>query len=244
MTRALVVDHALAETASLRLLVVPHAGGGASAGAELVRYVPEGWCVGTVRFAGRESRFDEEPQGFNEELAEVCAAARAYPGLAPLLLVGACSGAVLAFEAGRALQAESGTVQGVVVMSRQAPEADEAGSPPRPAMTVEELVAMGGVPTDLADDEDLLELVLPALQGDMVAVDGHRVLAAPMLAVPLLVLRGARDRHCSAADVAGWAGFAEVSRQAEVDGGHFLLLDDPGRLVASLEENVEVFLSP
>ena len=242
MAKVLVVDRQRAERADVRLLVVPHAGAGAAAGVPLAQAVPENWCVGTVRFAGRESRFGEPPGTFDDQLREVTASAADYPGSGPLVVVGACSGAALAVVAARADQL-TGTsrISGCVLLSRPGPSPDGTEEEPED-VSVASLVRMGGVDERLLRNEEFLEIVLPVLKADLLAAS-RRLEVTPRLTLPLLALRGRSDTSCSADNLASWALVAESLVCDTIEGGHFLLDGPAAELAQALVGHSEFLIS-
>ncbi|MDF5757680.1 thioesterase domain-containing protein [Spongiactinospora sp. TRM90649] len=221
----------------VRLLVVPHAGGGAATANRFRDAAPAAWSVGAVLFGGRESRFaDDPPSGFAEMVDDVVAAASAMPphGV-PLVLAGQCSGAKLAFEAARLLRRRGEDLAGLVVLSSPPPDGVASG----PDTTLpderfaEEVVRLGGVPAEVAELPDLLELLVPALRADFAALASYRTSGGPPLDRPVLVLHSPGDPGCDREAVRGWAVHAKETAFAETDGGHFLLGEQPSA-VASL----------
>lgn len=243
MTKALVVDGSRAQSAAVRLLIVPHAGAGAAAGMALRRALPPDWCAGVVRLAGREVRFAEPVGTFDDQLHDIRAAVDHFPGDAPLLLLGACSGAVLAFEAARAAERhQPGFVHGVIALSRAAPVAPAGVGPAADLASPEALLASGAVAPELVGNPEFVAHMVPILQADTLAVESYRAATTPPLRAPLLAVRGTEDIHCSAADLDTWTAFAESARATTVPGGHFLLTDAAVALSRALVSNMGFLL--
>ncbi|MGW6681149.1 thioesterase II family protein [[Kitasatospora] papulosa] len=234
------------EQAALRVLLVPHAGAGAASGAGFAAHAPADWLVATARLPGRESRVRERTDDLADLVADVTATVRALPGTAPLLVVGVCSGAILALEAVRTLQYEGDSmVAGFAAVSQWA--VDRAPDPDRPRLRDTEdsaqilslLKEFGGVPDSLAANEELLEWLLPPILGDARAVEEYVTAPTPRLACPLLTVFGDEDPHCPEERTEGWALFAEHSRTVWVPGGHMLFTESPALLVDALAENLD-----
>ncbi|MBC9713283.1 thioesterase [Streptomyces sp. TRM66268-LWL] len=236
------------EHAALRLLLVPHAGAGAASGSGFAAHAPADWLVATARLPGRESRVREHTEDLADLVADVTATLRALPGTAPLIVVGVCSGAILALEAVRALQSEGdNAVTGFAAVSQWA--VDRAPDPGRPRLRDTDdpvrilalLREFGGVPDSLAANEEMLELLLPPILGDMRAVEEYATAPEPRLACPLLTVFGDEDPLCPEERTEGWELFAEHSRTVWVPGGHMLLTDSPALLVDALAGNLDHF---
>ncbi|MFE9926441.1 thioesterase II family protein [Streptomyces sp. NPDC005774] len=234
--------------AKLRVLLVPHAGAGASSALAFRRHSPETWAVAAVRLPGRESRIREPVPDLSGLVADVAASARTLPGSGPLLVVGVCSGAVIALEAVRELQStDPALVGGFVAVSQWAPDqasnttARPGASPTDEADLREELRAYGALPDSIADD-DLLRTYLPVIAADMRAVRDHRADPDPPLSCPVLVVAGEHDPLCGEDRLAGWSLYSGTTRQVRLPGGHMLLTEAPEQLAHRIADNLDLFI--
>ncbi|MFJ9471259.1 thioesterase II family protein [Streptomyces caniferus] len=234
-------------TAPLRVLLIPHAGAGASSALVFRQHLPQEWALAAIRLPGRESRIREAVPDLAGLVADVVASARMLPGRGPLLVVGVCSGAVVGLEAVRALQdTDPGLVAGFVAVSQRAlnEQPDAAARPPADpddyADVREELRAYGALPDSIADD-DMLRTYLPVIAGDMRAVRDHYADPEPALACPVLVVAGDHDPLCDEDRLAGWSLYSKTTRQVRVPGGHMLLTDAPAQLAGCVAANLELF---
>lgn len=213
------------------LLVVPQAGGGAGVARPLRGACPPTWLVTGVVFGGRESRFaDPAPTSLDELVDDVVTAGTELAELTgrPPVLVGQCSGGLLAWLSADRLSARGAAPGGLVVVSRPAPGL--AGTLPDVTAPDAEFLAdvtrLGGVPEEIAAMPELLELLLPSLRADFAAigqwtaVDAQRV---PPRHLPALVLHGDDDPGCTASAVRGWSEHLPGCRINRVPGTHFLL---------------------
>ncbi|MFD5625163.1 thioesterase II family protein [Streptomyces sp. NPDC127072] len=270
--RNVVLRGAAPQDASLRVLVVPHAGAGAASGLAFAEHAPADWLVATARLPGRESRIRESVPDMPGLVADVVATARALPGpgTAPLIVVGVCSGAVIALEAVRELLRDgdghgddpgradddagrvggpggAGSVAGLVVVSQWA--VNEKPDPGRrllrdtddQAQVLDILGEFGGVPESLAANPEMLRLVLPGIVADIRAVEDYWSDPDPLLGCPLLTVFGDEDPLCPEERTAGWALFSANTRNAWVPGGHLLLAEDPAVVVDALAGNLDQF---
>ncbi|MBO1335677.1 thioesterase II family protein [Streptomyces sp. VRA16 Mangrove soil] len=234
--------------AAWRVLLVPHAGAGAAAGAAFASHAPADWAVATARLPGRESRVREPVGGLPGLTADVVATARALPGTAPLLVVGVCSGAVLALEAVRALQRDGDVpVAGFVAVSQWA--VTERPDPGRRllrdtddrAHVLDILREFGGVPEALAANEEMLALLLPSIVADMRAVEEYSSSPDPRLECPLLTVFGDEDPLCPQERTEDWELFATRTRTVWLPGGHMLLTDEPALLADAVAGSLDHF---
>ncbi|MFC7643976.1 thioesterase II family protein [Streptosporangium lutulentum] len=100
---------------------------------------------------------------------------------------------------------------------------------------VARVVAGGGVPEAVADEPELLELLLPALRADFTWLDDYVYQPEPPLPVAITAFAGTLDRAVSVEQVAAWeqhttAGFV----LHRIDGDHFFLQDRLTDLTALL----------
>ena len=217
----------------------PNAGGGAASIRPLAVNAPETLDVVGVRLPGREKRFAEEPlTDFTASVADIAAAVRddPYRDGGPVVMLGHCFGAVLAFEVAHALAAAGGTeLLGVALVSPPGPaDTMRVPSADLPQETfVEQLAALGGIPPEVRDNPEILELVLPSMRADVASVGAFRMPDHEPLAAPVTVIRGAADRHCPPATVGQWLPLGRGGRLRSVPAGHFVLSEQP---VAVLQE--------
>ncbi len=225
--------------ATISIYCVPHAGMGAGSVRAFVACAPPEWDVVAVRRPGREIRIMDDPAvdlgSATAELAHAVATDQ-LRSAAPVVLLGQSSGAVLAYETARVLAAD-GLVDGLVVVSRAAPRTlvpvPDAAAPDD--VFLRGMDQFGGLPAGLRDEPEAMELLLPALRGDLAMVAEYRRDPDHPMGVPITAVRGTQDRFCSPEAVAAWIGFGgPESRYAEIPGGHFLLTENPAALVATI----------
>lgn len=222
------------------VLCIPHAGAGASTLFGFRAGAPSRLRTGIVRFSGRESRANEpasvDPQ---EQLADVVAAGRQLAGDLPLVLMGHCSGARLALAAVDSLRGAGLDVVAVVAVSAPPPTVHvpfDAGMSDQSLL--ERLARSGDVSADLLSDPEMAELLVPQLRGDFMVQS--RLCAVPVCSLPILVLRGDRDRRLDARTAERWQAWAPRVQVREVAGNHFLAIESVQEVWAAVSE----FLAP
>ncbi|MFI5957628.1 thioesterase II family protein [Cryptosporangium sp. NPDC051539] len=227
-------DHALSgpwfvpmteAAAPVRVLGFPHAGAGCAAFAGCVEELPPGVGLWALNLPGRQARFSE-PSITDLDLL-VDAVVRDLPAH-PYVLLGYCSGALLAFLVARAA-ADRGLLQprALIVASYPAPHLA------RPAQDLHELPsadfweriqALGGFPPVLARQPDFRAVFEPALRADYAAMAAFRYRSGPPLSVPIVAVAGERDDSLPEAHLHGWAEQTSAGFRLElVDGDHWLL---------------------
>lgn len=251
----------------MRVLIIPHAGAGASSGLAFAEHAPAEWLVATARLPGRESRIRESVPDLPGLVTDVAATVRSLPGTAPLIVVGVCSGAVIGVEVVRELmrngrdgiessrvggddesgRVDSSRVAGLVVVSQWA--VNEKPDPGRRllrdtddgAQVLDILREFGGVPASVLANQEMLQLVLPGIVADMRAVEDYSSDPDPLLTCPLLTVFGDEDPLCPEERTADWSLFSENTRTTWVPGGHMLLAENPDLLVDALVGNLDQF---
>lgn len=202
------------------LICLPWAGAGAAPYRVWAALCPPGVDLFAVRLAARESRLAEPaPAGVDEAVAEIAGALTALPHRR-LHLLGHCSGAIVAYELARALQAAAPErVRSLVVVGQVVPS--------RLVITALDRQVERFVPGAIRDDPELVELLLPVIAADTDMLAGYEHVPGAALTVPITTVRGELDDEVSDADLALWGALtsSEHTRRTIV-GGRQLLPDD------------------
>jgi surfactin synthase thioesterase subunit len=221
-----------------RLLCFPFAGGGAgffNAWRQLGS--PHVDVIG-INLPGRESRLREAPvTNVADAVAAVLPAVQAEtakPG--PLAIFGHSSGAILAFEVARRLDAmEPGRLAHLFVSGAPAPWR------PRPGRAtglpddefIEAVQAIAGFTHRALSEPKLRGILLPALRADIQMQEDYRTPVGTSVAVPMTVLRGEDDALVAADEAAEWSKAARSRFDfAELPGGHMYLTDQREGILA------------
>ena len=229
-TSAFVRPRAVAEP-SLRLVVVPHAGGSAAAYYPLGRLLPADWELLLLDLPGRGKCHARQPI---EDMADLAAWAaetiRPWADGTPLALFGHSLGAVVAHEAARLLAAADAAPVWLGVSGRAAPGQHmpagtlDTGLPDDELMR--RLTAMGGMHPRIDELPEFRARFLELVRSDLRAVAGYRPdLERPPLDVPLTVFGAADDTVAPPHTLPGWGAQTRARfGRLEFDGGHFHFL--------------------
>jgi surfactin synthase thioesterase subunit len=228
----------------LRLFCFPSAGGAASAFRSWAGSLPPGVELCPIQLPGRGARFHEPPFRRLPEL--VGAAAGALQPLLdkPFALFGHSMGAVVAFELARELRRRAWPEPGLVVVSGH--EAPQRPNPDPPlahlpdAEFVEEICRRyDGIPKEVLDEHELLQLMIPVLRADIMALESYAYRPEAPLECALSCFGGAADRHVSREDLEAWSEQTRGSfRIRTFDGGHFFLETARAGFLAALREDL------
>ena len=91
-----------------------------------------------------------------------------------------------------------------------------------------------GIPPSVRENEELLQLLLPALRADMQLLETYEYAEEPPLETDVLALGGSEDRAVTATALADWRRHTSQRFSSRlVPGGHFFLFPPPSRSVLS-----------
>ncbi|WP_147197601.1 alpha/beta fold hydrolase [Pantoea sp. MBD-2R] len=212
----------------MRLICFPYAGGSTAVFRGLAQLLPD-IEVHTPELPGRGSRMNEAAHASMEALAEQMMTELAPHFERPFALFGHSMGAALAFEiVGRLPLSARANLRHLFVSACPAP-----GYPSRrykqlqglnDADFVEELRRLGGTPSEVLDNAELMELLLPMLRADFTAVENHQARSGTLLDASVTALVGDRDDKVSAEAAAGWRNTTRGSFESHIlPGDHFFL---------------------
>jgi surfactin synthase thioesterase subunit len=222
-------------TKSSVLICVPPAGSGASFFRSWRSTLP----VVPLRLPGRESRLVDPSPSRLSWLADdlLPQLHEASAGYRDVVLFGHSFGAMVAFELCHALAradrncllAASGAAgPGMFPHQRVSHLADTE--------LAARVAEMTGYSHPAMEDPDLLELIAPALRGDLRLHEEYVPDSVRLPGIPVLGVRGSGDRLVPPAAVRTWErATSGPFRYAEVPGGHMYLADDPAELIRLIE---------
>ncbi|MEM9216284.1 MAG: alpha/beta fold hydrolase [Cyanobacteria bacterium P01_F01_bin.150] len=215
-------------SAKMRLFCFPFAGGGASAfrswAAELAPMI-ELVCV---QLPGRENRMGEAPITHLPHIIEQLKPAILPHLSVPYAFFGHSMGALIAFELVRSLrQTQHPLPLHLFISACGAPQLPRH-DPPRhtlaePALRAE-LHRLKGTPTQVLNNNELMELLLPTIRADFSVVDTYAYQEQPSLTVPITVFGGEDDPEVSLEELTAWKTQATSDVAAHLfSGDHFFI---------------------
>lgn len=223
-----------------RLVCFPHAGGTASFYRSWPQSAPQDVEVIAVRYPGREDRLIEPPVDAMERLVEPIAQACSHLLGRPLGFFGHSMGASVAYEVALRLQQQvSPPLSALFVSSHSAPGRGLKGRRLAEASDLELLEhvgLLGGTNEQALANEELRELVLPAIRADYRLIEDYQLSSVSyVLDVPIVAYYGVSDSDLNEGDVEAWSKVTRSTFESHpFDGGHFYLMD-------SLEKFLEDF---
>ncbi|GCD99354.1 thioesterase II family protein [Embleya hyalina] len=223
-----------------RLVALPHAGGSASFWFPLSAALKERVEVLGVQYPGRQDRRAEPLIDDIDTLAERITEAL-DPWLderLPLILFGHSMGAVLGFEVARRLRVPPAAL---IASGRRAPDRqreerlhllDDAG-------LAAELRSMSGTDASLLANDEVLQMVLPALRADYRAIETYRCTPGAPLECPITVLVGDRDPKVTMDEATAWRDHTNGAFALHTfTGGHFYLTDHQAAVTARITDAI------
>ena len=235
--------------ARLRLLLIPHAGGGASAFRGWAEALPAEVEACPVQLPGRENRMREPAFDRLEPLVEALAGALERWRDLPYAVLGHSNGALIAFELARHARRTGapGPVH-LFASGRRAPHLPsrvrDVHRLPQDEL-VAELAELGGMPREVLEHPELLALLVPLLRADMALTETYEHRDEPPFDAPITALTGTEDAKVSLAEAEAWGlhtrgGF----RLHAFPGDHFYLFSSRERVLPVLSEGLRPLLSP
>jgi medium-chain acyl-[acyl-carrier-protein] hydrolase len=179
--------------AAVTAYAVAHAGAGAAVWNAVAAALPESVELRAVRLPGRENRITAPPhRSIRSAAEEIAAAVTGGCPDRPALLVGSCSGALVALAAAGLLP--PGTAAAGLVVVRQPVPAQLPGAAGADLSTLDSAGLRSWLrdnqltPAALLDDTATFEFFEPLLRADLCMVDGFAY-AGPALRCPVFLLR-------------------------------------------------------
>lgn len=219
-----------APDAPLRLVYFPHAGGAAHSSYQLSAALPPIAEVVAVQYPGRHDRFTEPCLDSVGALADEIPEWLGALDDKPMAFFGHSMGAILAYEVARRLQADdlfpgAGPVPTrLFVSGRRAPTIyrEETVHLRDNEGLIAEMRTLQGTDDSVFEDEEILQLVLPAVRADYRAIETYMYEPGPPLTCPVTAVIGDSDPRVSRADAEAWRPQTTGPFTLHVyPGGHF-----------------------
>lgn len=235
--------------ANARLFCFPYAGAGAAVYRLWSTALPEQLEVIAVQLPGRASRLREPAIASIPALvAALIPELRPHMNL-PFAFFGHSMGALLASEVTRELTVSGGPLPKHLVVSGRRPPHVSSPEPllhqlPDSQFLSEINRRYGGIPPELLQHADVLELLLPSLRADMTAIETFLPSPRMTLPCPISAFGGAEDKLTPREHLEAWRG--ETSRAFRVrtfPGGHFYLDTCREEVLADLSLTLAPMLS-
>jgi medium-chain acyl-[acyl-carrier-protein] hydrolase len=228
---------------TLRLICFPYAGAGAANYADWAALLPPDIELVAVQLPGRQNRIANEP--FRETGPLIAALSYALrPVLdVPFAFFGHSGGVIAAYELAQALRARGARGPEHLFLSAQPAPGAPAGVRRLHDLPDDEfraeMLALGGIEPEIADDPDVMDLLLPLLRADFRLWEGYRPSPAPPLDCPITVLCGEDDHRAPLSSLDRWRVCTTADFEIRIyPGGHFYFLPETAELVAFISQRM------
>jgi medium-chain acyl-[acyl-carrier-protein] hydrolase len=215
--------------ARVRLFCLPHAGAGTSAYNLWKRLLPAFIEVCPVHIPGRESRLAECSIIDSPTLIAGIAGALSGHLDLPYAIFGHSMGALLALDLAFSLRAAGCPEPGYLFVSgRNATHMpirqSELHRLPDADLLEALAIRYGGLPQEILETPELLELYLPILRADLTLLETHCYAQHPPLDCPIAAFAGGDDANVTPEGLAAWGDHTTAGFETRLfDGGHFYL---------------------
>jgi medium-chain acyl-[acyl-carrier-protein] hydrolase len=212
--------------ADTRIFFFPYAGGGPSVFTKRSTELPDNLEAQIAHYPGRGSRHNEPPVKTLTNLVE-----ELFQAIQPLLdnpyiFFGHSMGGTVAFELARSLL-QNGLLQPSALFI-SACTAPQIPSPHTPIHTLPDdeflgsLIKLGGIPNEILQNKELLELLLPVIRADFELIETYKYIPDEPLDCPIFAFGGRDDPRVSREQLESWAMQTNARFQSKYfDGDHF-----------------------
>jgi len=206
---------------------MPHAGGGAAEYHSWSASLPAAVQICPVLLPGRETRFSEPHYTDFDRLTDVLVRELKPCLEIPYAVFGHSMGALLAFECVRRLhQSGSPAPLWLFVSGRRAPD---SASDPEPLLALPDAEFLDrlnriykGIPEELLNNPEILEVFLPTLRADVSVVESYRFDGDGSLDCPISAFAGESDSSVTWQELLAWKRQTRRQFAAHIfPGGHF-----------------------
>ena len=228
------------------IFIFPHAGGSNYTYQKLEVELLPFFIPKTICYPGRGSRFSEKLSFSIEELVSDLIGLLSKEDLhsTDFHFLGHSFGSLVLFETLRKMRAVGLPMpQSVFVSGRKAPSIPYSGkywSLESDRDFVELLNSKGGIPSELYNNQEFLEIFLPIIRADFKLLENYQYTVQEAFDIPFHVINGDVDLSISDAEILDWQ--KESNRECQfskISGGHFYLLDNTTEFAAKLFSSIK-----
>lgn len=231
-------------SADFRLFWFPCAGASFTSYSEWAMDLPPSIEGFAVRMPGRSDRFHDEPVTDLRQLVEEMAVAVRPLLNRPFIFFGHSFGALSSFELIRELRYRHTALPvRLFVAGRAAPQVPHK-DPPIHHLSDGEFVARlnasGGIPREVIEQRELLDVVLPAMRADVQINESYRYRVEEPLICPITACGGTEDEEVTVEDLQAWQG--QTSSDFDIQmfgGGHFFVYSQRRAIIRAIVEKLQ-----
>ncbi|MFI2511107.1 thioesterase II family protein [Streptomyces sp. NPDC018972] len=228
------------ENPRARLICFPHAGGSANFYFQFARGFDD-FEVHGVQYPGRQDRRREPFRKTVQELADEIAGLMGDWNDLPVVLLGNSMGALVAFEVAFRLENMGVAPLSLFACGRVGPMLgkDEETHLKDDDVFLREMALLGGMGSELLQDEEIIDLVLPPMRADYRIAETYRCSPGTRLSVPIHVHIGKDDPKVTEEQAAEWKHSTTGEFTLDThEGGHFFFTDNGDDLTRTISRSV------
>lgn len=227
-------------SATARLFIFPYAGGAPSSFNKWAAEFPNDIEVSIVHYPGRGSRFNEPPIKELFVLVEEIANAIQPELDKPFFFFGHSFGAVLAFELARRIRPQP---QILFVSACGAPHIPNPNRPVHALSDsefIKSLQELNGLPAEVTNNAELMELLLPVLRADFEAIEKYQYTSTEhRLECPIIAFGGSEDFHVDCARLDAWEHHTNNNFKSKIfQGDHFFINTARQSVITSMKAEI------
>lgn len=211
--------------ADMRLFLFPYAGGGPTAFYKWPVEFPANIETNIVHYPGRGSRFNEAPFQKLTDLVKAIHQAIQPVLDKPFIFFGHSMGGIIAFELIRQFNLQP---QILFVSGCGAPQyttSDPLIHSLPDSEFIKSLQEFNGLPADVVNNSELMQLLLPTLRADFEAFQNYKFFPNEnQLTCPIIAFGGSNDTHVDHNHLEGWRHLTNGSFKSQYfSGDHFFI---------------------
>ena len=218
-----------ADSVPYRLFCFPYAGGGASVFLPWRSQLASKVEVCPVQLPGRESRFSEPLFTQLDPLVDALTTAIEPYLDRPYAFLGYSLGAIVAFELARKLRDKDLRAPfclfAVACRAPQLPDLDSPLHTLPDAQLIEALRGLQGIPEEVLQNSELMELYFPVLRADFKIFETYRYTNGQPFNFPIKAYGGLEDKKASQEQIQEWAKQSTHSFSLKMIPGHHFFVD-------------------
>jgi len=222
----------------MRLLCLPFAGGSSFAFNGWARALAPAVEVNAIELPGRGRRLKEKALDRMDAIVDEVLAVLVPTADEPFSLYGHSMGALVALEVARELRRRRlPPPSRLLVAALRAPYRGWEGTRARSLVDRSWLdrTAVGSGPGVDDSEAELRELLRPALEADLAAIETFVYTEEDPLVTPITVFVGSKDPHVDAVAVEGWQALTIHPLDVRtIPGGHLFVVESPAEVVAAV----------
>lgn len=227
--------------AGIRLICLPHAGGGAPTYRPTSAALAPGVEVLAVQYPGRQERRHEPLIDSVNGLADALFDVLEPDTAGPYALFGHSMGAMVAYELALRFEQAGQPPLRLFASGRRAPSRrrNESDKYLDDEVLLAELKELNGTDKRLFQRDDLLRASLPVLRNDYKAADSYVHRQGAKVDCPITVMVGDTDPHVTMDEANAWRDHTTGASEVLVyGGGHFYLTEHHDQVVSVITERL------